>query len=145
MNLPSHFASCGSKALFRVLIPLLTLALAAPLAAADSASAAPGVIVGNVISKATNNGLIGAKVEIPALNVTTFVDSTGRYRLSAAPGTHDLVVTYTGLDSQTVLSLPVQVLVAAPKAQLSLFAEAPSESNARIGSRATASESETCT
>jgi iron complex outermembrane receptor protein len=102
MNLPSHFASCGSKALFRVLIPLLTLALATPLAAADSASAAPGVIVGNVISRATNNGLIGAKVEIPALNVTTFVDSTGRYRLSAAPGTHDLVVTYTGLDSQTV-------------------------------------------
>ncbi len=71
------------------------------LSAAESAAAA-GVVVGNVNSKATGNGLIGAKVEVPALNLSAFVDNTGRYRLDVPAGTHELVVTYTGLETQRV-------------------------------------------
>ncbi len=69
--------------------------------AAESAVAAnAGVISGLVTNKTTGNGLIGAKVEIPKLNLSALVDQTGRYLLNVPPGTHELVVTYTGLDSQ---------------------------------------------
>ncbi|MCX6951755.1 MAG: TonB-dependent receptor [Verrucomicrobia bacterium] len=70
--------------------------------AADTAAASTGIISGNVTNKTTGNGLIGAKVEIPALNLSTFVDNTGRYLLNAPAGAHELVVTYTGLDTQRV-------------------------------------------
>ena len=60
------------------------------------------MVLGTVTNKATGNGLIGAKVEIPALNLSAFVDNTGRYLMNVPAGTHDLVVTYTGLDTQTV-------------------------------------------
>lgn len=69
--------------------------------AADSAAAATGVVTGNVTNKTTGNGLIGAKVEIPALKLSAFVDNTGRYLLNVPVGTHELVVTYTALDTQT--------------------------------------------
>ena len=69
--------------------------------AADSAAAATGVVTGTVTNKATGNGLIGAKVEIPALKLSAFVDNTGRYLLNVPVGTHELVVTYTALDTQT--------------------------------------------
>lgn len=62
--------------------------------------AAAGVITGTVTNKATGNGLIGARVTIPALNVSALVDDTGRYLLHVPPGTHELVVTYTGLDTE---------------------------------------------
>ena len=67
-----------------------------------TASTATGVVVGNVTNKATGNGLIGAKVEITALNLSTFVDNTGRYIMNVPAGTHDVTATYIGLDSQTV-------------------------------------------
>ncbi|HUR59417.1 MAG TPA: TonB-dependent receptor [Opitutaceae bacterium] len=66
--------------------------------AADSANTA--VISGAVTSKTTGNGLIGAKVEVPALNQSVLVDNTGRYVLNVPPGAHELVVTYTGLDAE---------------------------------------------
>ncbi len=69
--------------------------------AADSAAAATGVVTGTVTNKATGNGLIGAKVEIPALKLSAFVDNTGRYLLNVPVGSHELVVTYTALDTQT--------------------------------------------
>jgi TonB-dependent receptor len=69
-------------------------------AADASAAASTGVVVGNVTSKATGNGLIGAKVEIPALKLSAFVDNTGRFRLDVPAGSHELVVTYTGLETQ---------------------------------------------
>lgn len=84
------------------LVAVLSLSpvVAPQLAAADaSATASTGTITGNVTSKATNNGLIGAKVEIPALNARAFVDTTGRYRLDVPPGDHELVVTYTDLET----------------------------------------------
>ncbi len=84
-----------------------------PRSLAAEASAATGVVVGTVTNKATGNGLIGAKVEIPALNATALVDNTGRYLMNVAPGTHELVVTYTGLDTQrsTVVVTPGQPAV----------------------------------
>jgi TonB-dependent receptor len=84
----------------------LLLALLLPLAALvlPSAALAQGtaVISGIVTNKTTGNGLIGAKVEIPRLNASTLVDNTGRYLLNVPAGTHELVVTYTGMDEQRV-------------------------------------------
>jgi hypothetical protein len=80
------------------------LALLLPLAALilPSAASAQGtaVISGIVTNKTTGNGLIGAKVEIPRLNLSVLVDNTGRYVLNVPAGTHELVVTYTGLDER---------------------------------------------
>ncbi|MEI6051705.1 MAG: hypothetical protein WCQ44_03285, partial [Opitutaceae bacterium] len=74
---------------------LFTLWLAPEVQAADSSSsAASGVIIGTVTNKATGNGLIGAKVEIKSLNLSAFVDNTGRYLLNVPAGTHELLVTY---------------------------------------------------
>ncbi|NBP25411.1 MAG: carboxypeptidase-like regulatory domain-containing protein, partial [Proteobacteria bacterium] len=59
------------------------------------------VVSGNVTNKTTGNGLIGAKVEIPSLGRVALVDQTGRFVLNELPaGTHELVVSYTGLDTQ---------------------------------------------
>ncbi|MEY2877703.1 MAG: hypothetical protein RLZZ15_83, partial [Verrucomicrobiota bacterium] len=68
--------------------------------AADSAAAATAVITGTITNKSTGNGLIGAKVEIFSYNLVALVDNTGRYRLNVPPGTHELVVTYIGLDTE---------------------------------------------
>ena len=76
----------------------LALLLGCATRAADSANTA--VISGIVTNKTTGNGLIGAKVEIPALNQSVLVDNTGRYVLNVPPGAHELVVTYTGLDPE---------------------------------------------
>ena len=56
---------------------------------------------GNVSNLATGNLLQGARVEIPALGLSALADETGRYVLPAVPaGSHEVVVTYLGLDSQ---------------------------------------------
>ena len=94
-------------------LSLVQAHLAPGVHAADNKApaSAAGVIIGTVTNKATGNGLIGAKVEITALNLSAFVDNTGRYLLNAPAGTHDLVVTYTGLDTQTI---PVVVTAGQP-------------------------------
>ena len=67
-----------------------------PLRAADSG----GSVSGTVSNNQTGNLLQGAKVEIPSLGLTTLVDATGRYVLAGVPaGTHELVVSYIGLDT----------------------------------------------
>ncbi len=77
------------------------LAVPASFAADAPAGASSGVVSGIVTNKTTGNGLIGAQVEIPALNRRTLVDNTGRYIFNGLPpGNHELVVTYTGLDTQ---------------------------------------------
>ena len=74
----------------------LLIALAVPSASTARAAS----ISGNVSNLATGNLLQGARVEIPALGVSALVDETGRYVLPAVPaGTHELVVTYLGLDT----------------------------------------------
>jgi hypothetical protein len=56
-------------------------------------------ISGNVANLATRNLLEGARVEIPALHLSALTDATGRYVLAPVPaGTHDVEVTYIGLD-----------------------------------------------
>ena len=77
-------------------------ATALPISAADNiTSSSTGVISGIVTNKTTGNGLMGAKVEIPRLNVSALVDNTGRYVVNVPPGNHEVVVSYTGLDSQS--------------------------------------------
>ena len=79
---------------------LLSVALAVFLSLAATFTQA-ATISGNVANLGTGNLLQGARVEIPALGVSTLVDETGRYVLGPVPaGTHELVVTYLGLDSQ---------------------------------------------
>ena len=70
-------------------------------AAEPVARSSTGVISGIVTNKTTGNGLMGAKVEIPRLNVSVLVDNTGRYVVNVPPGNHEVVVSYTGLDSQS--------------------------------------------
>jgi iron complex outermembrane receptor protein len=86
-------------------------------AADTTATASTGVVSGIVTNKTTGNGLIGARVEIPALNRSALVDDTGRFIINGVPaGSHELVVTYTGLDTQRVT-----VNVAAGQAVVSNF------------------------
>ena len=89
--LPAHLAGVA-------LFLLTVFGLCRPPQA--SAADAPGIISGIVTNRTTGDGLIGARVEIPALNLGALVDNTGRYLLNVPSGTHELVVTYTGLDTQ---------------------------------------------
>jgi iron complex outermembrane receptor protein len=59
-----------------------------------------GTITGSVSNLQTGNMLEGAKIEIPALNVSVLSDNTGRFVISSVPaGSHEIVATYLGLDS----------------------------------------------
>ena len=74
---------------------ILAFAFCAAVRAADGAT-----LSGTVSNTATGNLLTGAKVEIPALGLSTLADNTGRYVLAGVPaGTHEVVVSYTGLDA----------------------------------------------
>lgn len=65
-----------------------------------TAPVATGAITGAVSNSATGNLLEGARVELVGGNLSTLTDNTGRYVLSAVPGgTHEIVVTYIGLDA----------------------------------------------
>lgn len=117
MTPPTPIVRSLVRAAKRVFIPaaLLLLAVVTPRAFAADTPAAPasGVVTGIVTNKATGNGLIGAKVEIPALNLSVLVDGTGRYLLNVPPGPHELVVSYTGLDTEkhTVVATAGQQVV----------------------------------
>jgi hypothetical protein len=72
----------------------LSLSLLLSLSALRAAT-----LTGNISNVATGNLLEGARVDVPSLNLTAFTDNTGRYVLTALPpGTHEIVVTYVGLD-----------------------------------------------
>ncbi|MBM3854006.1 MAG: hypothetical protein FJ399_12765, partial [Verrucomicrobia bacterium] len=92
------------RSLTRLVGPVVYLFLAlltAGLPAGVAAEPGSGVISGSVSNSATGNLLEGAKIEIPALGVSTLTDNSGRYVLSGLrSGTHEVVVSYTGLDSQ---------------------------------------------
>ena len=84
---------------------LVALAGFASSRAADAA--ATGTITGSVSNAATTNLLEGSRVEIVALGLSTLADNTGRYVLTGVPaGTHEVVVSYIGLDT---LRRPVTV------------------------------------
>ena len=97
-----------SRSLFSLFA--LALALLAP-SAARAAAAGSGVIAGTVSNTATGNLLEGARVSVPALGVEVLTDATGLYVLSHLPaGSHELVVSYIGLD-------PVRATVAVAAGQ----------------------------
>lgn len=80
-----------------VLVCALFLTVAAASAAEASGS---GTITGAVSNAATRNQLTGALVAIPTLNLSALSDNAGRYTLTGIPeGTHEVVVTYIGLDA----------------------------------------------
>ena len=58
-----------------------------------------GTLVGTVSNTATGNLLEGARIELPQLGITALADNTGRFVIAGVPpGTHDVVVSYIGLD-----------------------------------------------
>ena len=62
-------------------------------------AAETGTLTGTVNNTATGNLLEGARVEVPALGLSALTDITGRYVLADVPaGTHEVVVSYIGLD-----------------------------------------------
>ena len=70
------------------------LLLASVVQAADASS-----LSGTVSNSNTGDLLEGARVELPQLGLTALTDITGRFTLpSVPPGTHEVVVTYIGLD-----------------------------------------------
>jgi len=94
---PSFVRDISPSLRFRPARPLFIVAAltAAPIAALSA------TLGGNVSNLATGNLLEGARVEIPALSRAALTDQTGRYVLADLPaGTHELVVTYLGLDPQ---------------------------------------------
>ena len=63
-------------------------------------AATGGSITGSVNNVSTGNLLEGASVGIPKLGLSALTDHTGRYVLSdVPPGTHEVVVSYIGLDT----------------------------------------------
>jgi iron complex outermembrane recepter protein len=72
------------------------------LAAERAPGATGGSITGFVANAGTGNLLGGARVEIPTLRMSALTDSTGRYILHGIPpGRHEIVASYTGLDSES--------------------------------------------
>ena len=99
MNITNLTNCYKTAAILRIVVSAMALLLAArPLIAAENVNTA--VITGSVTNKTTGNGLIGARVEIPPLKASALVDQTGRYVLNVPPGTHELVVSYTGMDTE---------------------------------------------
>src|SRR5688572_14117809 len=94
----SRLGAPSPKRFFQTaLIAFAALAVSLTCLRAAETTAVSGIVT----NKTTGNGLIGAKVEIPALNRSALVDDTGRYIINGVPGgAHELVVTYSGLDSQ---------------------------------------------
>lgn len=80
-----------------IVVPLIALLLS--LTAPAVGAAETGVITGTISNAATGNLLEGARVHVPVIGRTVFADETGRYVLTGLPaGTHELVVSYIGLD-----------------------------------------------
>ncbi len=77
------------------LLPLVFVFACCVLRAADTTA----TVTGTVSNLATGNLLEGARVELPALTLSTLTDNTGLYSFAAVPaGTHEVVVSYIGLD-----------------------------------------------
>src|SRR4051812_4319982 len=88
------FSAVAGRQLFAVAI------IAGPLYGPGAIAAETGVVTGTVSNTATGNLLEGAKVEVPQLGVTALTDNTGRFVLTGLPaGTHDVMVSYIGLDT----------------------------------------------
>ena len=93
-----------------LLVAALFAASTAPVLGAATPSG-PGTISGNVSNAATGNLLEGARVDVPQLGLSAFTDRNGHFDFTnVPPGSHELVVTYTGLD-------PMKAVVDVPAGQ----------------------------
>ena len=94
----SHPASPACRVrLFQAGLCSVLLALGG---AALSAQPATGSLAGSVSNASTRDLLEGARVSLPALGLTALTDQTGRFNFPSVPaGTHDVLATYTGLDT----------------------------------------------
>ena len=100
MNLLQLGVSRNHAVCLRLPCVLFFVFLAGAALVSSSRAAEPAALTGTVSNTATGNLLEGAKVDIPALALAAFTDNTGRYVLSPVPpGTHELVISYIGLDS----------------------------------------------
>ncbi len=86
------------SSVLRRLLPLFVALLGPAWPAAHAAEAA--TLTGTVSNTVTGNLLPGAQVAVPQLGLVVLTDTTGRYSLALPAGTHEVVVTYTGLDAQ---------------------------------------------
>lgn len=68
------------------------------LASAQSQPA--GSIVGQISNQATGSYLQGATVTVDGTSISASSERDGSYRLAVPPGTHTVIVSYTGLDEQ---------------------------------------------
>ena len=79
---------------------------------ADATVQQTGAITGRISNVATRRNLQGARVEIQGQGQVAFTDAEGIYRFSPVnPGTVNLAVSYTGLNSEVI---PVVVGTGAP-------------------------------
>ena len=86
----------GRSAWLFTLLTGLACAFASPLAHAADA----GSVTGSVSNTATGNLLEGARITVPALGLNALTDNSGRFVLAGVPaGTHEVLVSYIGLDS----------------------------------------------
>jgi TonB-dependent receptor len=86
----------GRSARLFALLTGLACAFASPLAHAADA----GSVTGSVSNTATGNLLEGARITVPALGLNALTDNSGRFVLAGVPaGTHEVLVSYIGLDS----------------------------------------------
>ena len=81
----------------------LPTSLAQPAATATSQARGSGSLTGFVSNAETKRGLEGAIVEVPQLGLSTQSDNSGRYVLTGLPaGTHEISISYLGLDTMKV-------------------------------------------
>jgi len=75
------------------------IAIALSASASVMAAEMTATLTGNVSNASTGNLLPGVRVEVPTLGFSVLTDSTGHYVMNGLPvGTHEVVVTYLGLD-----------------------------------------------
>jgi TonB-dependent receptor len=93
-----HHSGCpvGRSARLLALVATCLSLLFGPAARAADA----GTLTGAVSNTATGNLLEGARITVPALGLATLTDNSGRFALAGVPaGTHEVIVSYIGLDS----------------------------------------------
>ncbi|MES2697228.1 MAG: hypothetical protein V4773_27435, partial [Verrucomicrobiota bacterium] len=90
--IPSRPGVSSPKRMLQAALLAVSATAALPVytrAADNTATASTGVVSGSVTNKSTGNGLIGARVDIPALNLGAVVDNTGRYLIKELLGEGD--------------------------------------------------------
>jgi TonB-dependent receptor len=93
-------SSCAAACAVLWKTPLVLGVIGGAAVVARAADATAGSVAGAVSNAASGNLLQGARIELPQLGLSTLTDVNGRYVLSGVPaGSHELVVSYTGLDT----------------------------------------------